>query len=85
MHDLSAHVSYPKHREFYRRPNGRREYLTECKAGERSLKHSLEVVSYQHNDAKLTSLPLHKVTVATEAGPFTVTESDVLPGAEQAP
>ena len=85
VHDLAAQVSYPKHREFYRRPNGKREYLTACKAGERSIKHSLEAVSYQNDDAKLTALPLHKVTVAAASGPFTVAEAMILPGAEQSP
>lgn len=83
VHDLEADISYGQERFYWIKPDGSREYVTQCQTSTQTYPHDITITGYQPHDNQLWAYPLTTVTIQVGTTPYTVASSTVLPGAPQ--
>jgi hypothetical protein len=84
-HDIEGSVSYGQERFFYLKPNGTREYVTECQTSDVTYLHDLTPVSWQYHDDALFAYRLYTISIKVGGVDQVIAVSQLRPGAAQFP
>ncbi|SDR49022.1 hypothetical protein [Pseudovibrio sp. Tun.PSC04-5.I4] len=80
-HDLGAGISYGRERYYYENPD--RIFVNECQQSATSYTHSVEIMGWVNDDAKLSGQALSTVSISVDGTRYNITENTLLAGAPQ--
>ncbi|SIS85360.1 hypothetical protein [Insolitispirillum peregrinum] len=84
-HDIAGSVSYGQERFYYLRPNGQREYVSDCQTSSTRYAHNHSQSGYENHDASLYAYPLTTISIKVNGIDRVIAVNQVLPGAQQLP
>ncbi len=82
-HDIAGGISYGQERFYFLRPDGQREYVTECQTSAVTYTHSHTQAGWQNHDEALYAYPLTTVSILVGGIDQSIAISQLLPGTPQ--
>jgi hypothetical protein len=84
-HDFEAGISYGQERFYFLRPNGQREYVTDCQTSGQTYAHSHSLGSWENHDDGLYAQIRTNISITANGAEQVIAANQLLPGAQQIP